>query len=306
MSLCLNGAEMVMINPESTIVGCRDQNQEAGVDEMCPVDFSLCGVEAYNHFKSNSADWDVTPPVTLLGRAYCPYGRTGQGEQAVATKHVALPTDQPTMTPLSHTYDIDGSDEICAESRPQEDEPSPPSRRDSRGRRLVTEEDNMNSEEYGALCCDMPPPPDCQGLGTRITWSWDNRIVVCKDLTENTCEKDFDDICPEDYSLCSVEEFNERNNEWSGEEAPVKMIGRAYCRDYQDGAFVPDIGAGHIKVSAGQALGEDLIHDYYHVDSHLNQCASLFGCNDKEFAALCCNVPGGRDVSGGRRIEPAY
>ena len=107
-----------------------------------------------------------------------------------------------------------------------------------------------------------------------------NNIVVCKDDSQKTCEKDFEELCPRGYQLCSPNQYNNNNDGWSGY-AQTVLLGKIYCRSGS--------GAGHVYVGSSDPYSKD-ISDNPRYGSSLPECPSSGGCNEKQYAALCCNI----------------
>lgn len=105
-------------------------------------------------------------------------------------------------------------------------------------------------------------------------------IVVCKDDSQNTCEKDFEELCPPGYQLCSPNQYNNNNDGWKGK-AQTTLLGKIYCRS--------DSGAGHVSLANSNEYSKD-ITDNPGIGSSLPECPASYGCNAKQFAALCCNI----------------
>merc|ERR1712080_325977 len=71
----------------------------------------------------------------------------------------------------------------------------------------------------------------CSGSATLLTTSQGLDMVLCKDMTMSTCEKDFETLCPAGWNLCTPGQFNNRNNGWDFNwlEANAKPLGVIYC-----------------------------------------------------------------------------
>merc|ERR1719495_1260570 len=127
----------------------------------------------------------------------------------------------------------------------------------------------------------QPATGECQGRGEEIDRNPSGQIIVCKDRSQSTCENDFETLCPPTYDLCSVERYNELNNDWNAQSIEP-YLGKAYCRS-------GNASAGHVGFWGQQSLSTDLSHSYT-FGASLPACPhSWWGCNEQQYSALCCN-----------------
>jgi len=105
-----------------------------------------------------------------------------------------------------------------------------------------------------------------------------NRMVLCDDPNQNTCEQDFEKLCPLEYHLCSHLEFKNLNNKWDATKR-VLALGEIYCRKYG--------GAGSFTVNNAY-LNADPTMNCYHGSSR-PQCTASYGCDQRQASALCCS-----------------
>ena len=121
----------------------------------------------------------------------------------------------------------------------------------------------------------------CSMGATTVAKSPNYNIFVCKDDSENTCEKDFGKLCPNSFELCSPDQYNNNNDGWNGT-AQTTLLGKIYCRSGS--------GAGHVYLGNSNPYSKDISHHDSGMGSSLPECPGSYGCNEKRFAALCCNI----------------
>merc|ERR1719369_2449583 len=58
-------------------------------------------------------------------------------------------------------------------------------------------------------------------------------MVLCDDPSDQTCEKDMESLCPENFHLCSYLEFNALNDNWNTEVSSRKRpVGEIHCTSF--------------------------------------------------------------------------
>jgi cysteine-rich repeat protein len=142
---------------------------------------------------------------------------------------------------------------------------------------------NDNNDDACDNNCDAPfVDGDCRGGAVKLGGAPNGGMIVCKDEGNQTCEQDFGTLCPADWHLCTMDEFNRRNDGW---DFPVttRALGVIFCR--------PGGGAGHFTVPDSAGLSDNLGTDerfncYY--GSSRPSCTAGYGCNEREARALCC------------------
>merc|ERR1712080_433055 len=80
-------------------------------------------------------------------------------------------------------------------------------------------------------------------------------MVLCKDETEQTCQKDFESLCPAGWNLCTPAQFNNRNHGWNynWEQAGAGYpLGVIYCFEL----YGAD-GADHYTIYYSDVLNTD-------------------------------------------------
>ena len=105
-------------------------------------------------------------------------------------------------------------------------------------------------------------------------------IFVCKDDSQRTCEQDFEQLCPSNYELCSAELYNNNSHGWIGK-APTPLLGKIFCRS--TGV------AGQLTLRDTKPYSSQISPDALNFGSSLPECPTAAGCNDRQFAALCCH-----------------
>ncbi len=125
---------------------------------------------------------------------------------------------------------------------------------------------------------------DCRGGAVKLSGAPGGGMIVCKDESNQTCEQDFESLCPADWHLCTMDEFNTRNDGWDFDSpSQTPALGVIYCR--------PNSGAGHFTVpdngGNGTNLGNDERFNCYYGSSRPS-CTAGYGCNEQRARALCC------------------
>ncbi len=112
-------------------------------------------------------------------------------------------------------------------------------------------------------------------------------MALCDDPNDTTCEEDFGSLCPTDWHLCSVNEYNSRNDGWDQAiDDQARAAGVIYCRTSNSTAghfTVPDLS------SSVTNLGQDEVFNCF-LGSSAPACTSDFGCNEQDDQALCCST----------------
>jgi hypothetical protein len=141
--------------------------------------------------------------------------------------------------------------------------------------------------------------PSCSNGATLVAGNPEQSIVVCDDPTDSTCEQNFTTLCPTDWHLCSAAEYNAGNDNWAGS-VPNWLLGEIQCRfSGDDSGFVS--GAGHFTVTSGTFNA--WVENNKIAGSSLPECQSDYGCNEKQYYALCCyGVDMGDDDNGGYEV----
>lgn len=125
----------------------------------------------------------------------------------------------------------------------------------------------------------------CNSPANIVSSNPDESIVVCDDPQDSTCEQDFETLCPNNYHLCSAEEYNAGNDNWNGS-LSTWLLGEITCR--QGG------GAGHFTVESG-LYSSDVAPNQI-AGSSKPECPEWYGCNEQQYYALCCiGSPGGNN-----------
>jgi len=121
----------------------------------------------------------------------------------------------------------------------------------------------------------------CQNGATLYDNSPDMQIMVCKDMSQQTCEQQFESLCPPAYDLCSVNRYNQLNNNWNAQ-SKEPYLGKAYCR-------TGNHSAGHIGFWGNEPLSNNLGHSYTWGSSLPGCTHNSWGCNEQQYSALCCS-----------------
>ena len=132
---------------------------------------------------------------------------------------------------------------------------------------------------------DFGDPAACRGGAESVAVAPSGPMSICDDPSDVTCEQDFAALCPEGWHLCSLEEYQARNDGWMGSfpgGAPT-TLGTIHCR----GVGGRD-GAGHQTFYTGDALDWDGASFNCHYGSSRDTCVTDYGCNEQSSAALCC------------------
>jgi len=120
---------------------------------------------------------------------------------------------------------------------------------------------------------------ECRNGAELLSTSPGEDMVICKDMQGDTCEQDFETLCPVGWNLCTPLQFNHRNFgwdfTWSLKEHPLGVI---YCRHNGE--------AGHFTILE-HMMSKDEPVNYRHGSSRPG-CESSYGCNEKSCSALCC------------------
>lgn len=126
---------------------------------------------------------------------------------------------------------------------------------------------------------------ECSSPANKVSSNPDESIVECDDPQDSTCEQDFETLCPNDYHLCTAAEYNAGNDNWEGS-LSTWLLGEITCRDGG--------GAGHYTITDGSYSTD--VPPNQHAGSSLPQCPEWYGCNEKQYHALCCaGSPGGNN-----------
>ena len=118
---------------------------------------------------------------------------------------------------------------------------------------------------------------ECNSPANTVSSNPDESIVVCDDPTDATCEQDFETLCPSNYHLCSTEEYNTGNDNWEGV-LSTWLLGEITCRSGG--------GAGHFTIQSG--LYSTDVESNQHAGSSKPECPETYGCNERQYYALCC------------------
>merc|ERR1712080_272516 len=136
--------------------------------------------------------------------------------------------------------------------------------------------------------------PTCSSGATTLSTSPRHDMVLCKGETEQTCEKDFESLCPAGWNLCTPGQFNNRNNGWNynwvqaGAGTPLGVVfcfgGRGY--------------ALHFGINSNSVLNTNQPKCWVHKPTKCFWHSSRPGCeywadygadcDDKKDSALCC------------------
>merc|ERR1712080_112272 len=97
----------------------------------------------------------------------------------------------------------------------------------------------------------------CSGGATTLSTSPRHDMVLCKDETQQTCEKDFESLCPTGWNLCTPKQFNNRNTGWNynwWQDGAGQPRGAIYCYyDYGEAAHYA-IGYSNPVLNTDQQL----------------------------------------------------
>ena len=109
-------------------------------------------------------------------------------------------------------------------------------------------------------------------------------IFVCKDHPQSQCEEYFEYMCPDNYELCSAEQYNNNSHGWIGK-SPSALLGKIYCRS--------DNGTEQLTLGSGQSYSSQISLKDPNFGSYLPECpwGYDYGCTVRRhpmFAALCC------------------
>merc|ERR1712080_274410 len=121
----------------------------------------------------------------------------------------------------------------------------------------------------------------CSGSATLLTTSPGLDMVLCKDMTMSTCEKDFETLCPAGWNLCTPGQFNNRNDDWDFNwlEAKAKPLGVIYCytRAY---AYDGDVPINYVTEARHYGLLQEEEDRDDGNDSNMDECMNT--CTWKE------------------------
>jgi len=128
----------------------------------------------------------------------------------------------------------------------------------------------------------------CSGGATTLSTSPRHDMVLCKDETQQTCEKDFESLCPAGWNLCTPKQFNNRNTGWNynwWQDGAGQPRGAIYCYyDYGEAAHYA-IGYSNPVLNTDQQLNCNWA-------SSRPGCEYWAGtgvdCDEKSGSALCC------------------
>ena len=133
-------------------------------------------------------------------------------------------------------------------------------------------DDDCDGETDEGLECR----PTCSGGARLFSHTVDNDMALCKDESNQTCEQDFGDLCPEGWHLCTPPELRARNDGWQPGAFPAPALGVIRCRGGG--------GAGHYTVNNVTAdEGQNC-----HWGSSLPNCVANYGCNEQRATAPSC------------------
>ena len=133
-------------------------------------------------------------------------------------------------------------------------------------------DDDCDGEVDEDLNCE----PECAEGMLTVTIAPNNDMIVCEDPDHQTCEQDFEQLCPDAWHLCTPEEHHARNDNWGNPNHLGRALGVIVCR--------ANGGAGHYTVSN---LGNDERFNCSFGSSRPN-CEANYGCNEQRNSALCC------------------
>lgn len=138
-------------------------------------------------------------------------------------------------------------------------------------------------------------PQVCSNGAELAVMSPDGMMVTCDDPQDATCEQDFETLCPADWNLCTVDEFNAHNDGMDYGVA-VHSLGEIQCR--------VGGGAGHFSVKTNEGDWDvDRANNMWAGSSIPGVCESTYGCNEQQYHALCCY---GEPVDDGRNDVPEF
>jgi cysteine-rich repeat protein len=140
---------------------------------------------------------------------------------------------------------------------------------------LVAEEcDDANLVNNDGCSATCKVELACKNGGVLQSSSPDKKMIVC--YNNQLCEQDFGTMCPTGWALCSTVQFNNRNAAWNYNPAKT-VFGAIRCRGGG--------GAGHVGISG--LLSNDA-GDNCTYGSSKPQCVAPYGCNEKDYYAICC------------------
>ena len=117
-------------------------------------------------------------------------------------------------------------------------------------------------------------------------------MVLCDDPSDQTCEKDMESLCPENFHLCSYLEFNALNDNWNTEVSSRKRpVGEIHCTSFgRTGHFTLGNGVGSSSSSSTSKilLSKDKPLNCW-ISTSRPQCSAPSGCDEKHVTALCCS-----------------
>ncbi|MCA9688289.1 MAG: DUF4215 domain-containing protein, partial [Myxococcales bacterium] len=141
---------------------------------------------------------------------------------------------------------------------------------------------NTIDDDLCTNACLLNTPP-CEGGGIELAVAPSGQMKVCDDPDDVVCEQDQETLCPLGWHLCSLREFNNRNNGWSYPVSPEDVVvGEIYCRGGG--------GAGHLTLGPYDGLsdlGDDALLNCGFGSSRA-ACPGALGCNEPFVQALCC------------------
>ncbi|MBK9754008.1 MAG: DUF4215 domain-containing protein [Nannocystis sp.] len=147
---------------------------------------------------------------------------------------------------------------------------------------------NMVDNDACTNACKLNQNLSCQAGAVEKSVSPGGTMKVCDHPNNTVCEQDQETLCPVNWHLCSLKEFNNRNANWnyavgSNNPNPV-VVGEIYCRPNNS-------GAGHITLGPYgiNNLGTDSTFNCGYGSSRPNSCPANYGCNELFVEALCCS-----------------
>ncbi|MGH1344467.1 MAG: DUF4215 domain-containing protein [Nannocystales bacterium] len=137
-------------------------------------------------------------------------------------------------------------------------------------------DDGNDRSGDGCSAACRSEPHACGSQSSTLGEDFERGIGVCKDASDNTCEKDFASLCAPGWHLCSWTEHVQLNDGVSIQLQDVPAVGAIRCRALG--------GSGHYTSHDFSVDGPDSCE----IGSSRVDCPTNLGCNETVLAALCC------------------
>ncbi|EDM80217.1 hypothetical protein PPSIR1_36242 [Plesiocystis pacifica SIR-1] len=131
---------------------------------------------------------------------------------------------------------------------------------------------------------------ECGEGALRLSANADESMMVCDDLSDSTCERDAEQLCPAGWQLCTQPQFVERNDGWGfGAGASTVLVGEIHDRaDGSAGHFTVGMSSQRARLSRDVTSNCGYGTERVVLGSEAAPESESVGCNERHVKALCC------------------